>query len=190
VSLAMTKQERETFLADLHVGIISIPEEGRGPASMTDLITESKRREIRPFQDADETDTAAVWHRSGRAAYSYLPTWQALTLETAQSVFHSVIRAQCAIWVGTLDGQVVSYLAMKGSNLNRLYVDPTEWRKGWGTKFVVLAKQLSPTGLEIQTHQENHAARALYERHGFVAVKYGISPPPESAPDVAYHWRP
>jgi hypothetical protein len=30
VSLAMTKQERETFLADLHVGIISIPEEGRG----------------------------------------------------------------------------------------------------------------------------------------------------------------
>jgi hypothetical protein len=25
----MTKQEGETFLADLHVGIISIPEEGR-----------------------------------------------------------------------------------------------------------------------------------------------------------------
>jgi GNAT superfamily N-acetyltransferase len=159
-------------------------------ASMTDLIAENERREIRPFQDADETDTAAVWHRSGLAAYPYLPTWQAMTLETAQRVFHDVIRAQCAIWVGTLDGQVVAYLAMKGSNLNRLYVDPTEWRRGWGTKFVVLAKQLSPTGLETQTHQENNAARALYERHGFVAVRYGISPPPESAPDVEYHWRP
>jgi nitroimidazol reductase NimA-like FMN-containing flavoprotein (pyridoxamine 5'-phosphate oxidase superfamily) len=34
VSLAMTKQERERFLADLHVGIISIPEEGRGPLSV------------------------------------------------------------------------------------------------------------------------------------------------------------
>jgi nitroimidazol reductase NimA-like FMN-containing flavoprotein (pyridoxamine 5'-phosphate oxidase superfamily) len=34
VSLAMTKQERETFLADLHVGIISIPEEGRGPLTV------------------------------------------------------------------------------------------------------------------------------------------------------------
>jgi nitroimidazol reductase NimA-like FMN-containing flavoprotein (pyridoxamine 5'-phosphate oxidase superfamily) len=30
VSLAMTRQERERFLADLHVGIISIREEGRG----------------------------------------------------------------------------------------------------------------------------------------------------------------
>ena len=30
----MTKQERETFLADLHVGIISIPEEGRGPLTV------------------------------------------------------------------------------------------------------------------------------------------------------------
>ena len=29
----MTKQERERFLADLHVGIISIPEEGWGPLS-------------------------------------------------------------------------------------------------------------------------------------------------------------
>ena len=157
---------------------------------MNGLITGSEHREIRPFQDADEADTAAVWHRSGLAAYPYLPTWQALTLEAAQRVFHNVIRAQCAIWVGTLDGRVVAYLAMKGSNLNRLHVDPVEWRKGWGTKLVALAKQLSPTGLETQTHQENRPARAFYERHGFVAVKYGISPPPESAPDVEYHWRP
>ena len=30
----MTKQERETFLTDLHVGIISISEEGRGPLTV------------------------------------------------------------------------------------------------------------------------------------------------------------
>jgi nitroimidazol reductase NimA-like FMN-containing flavoprotein (pyridoxamine 5'-phosphate oxidase superfamily) len=34
MSLAMTKQEREGFLADLHVGIISITEEGRGPLTV------------------------------------------------------------------------------------------------------------------------------------------------------------
>lgn len=34
MSLGMTKQERERFLADLHVGIISIPEEGRGPLAV------------------------------------------------------------------------------------------------------------------------------------------------------------
>jgi nitroimidazol reductase NimA-like FMN-containing flavoprotein (pyridoxamine 5'-phosphate oxidase superfamily) len=34
MSLAMTQQEREAFLADVHVGIISIPESGRGPLTV------------------------------------------------------------------------------------------------------------------------------------------------------------
>jgi nitroimidazol reductase NimA-like FMN-containing flavoprotein (pyridoxamine 5'-phosphate oxidase superfamily) len=34
MSLAMTRAEREKFLADLHVGIISIAEEGRGPLTV------------------------------------------------------------------------------------------------------------------------------------------------------------
>ena len=34
MSLTMTKQEREAFLADVHVGIISIAEEGRGPLTV------------------------------------------------------------------------------------------------------------------------------------------------------------
>jgi ribosomal protein S18 acetylase RimI-like enzyme len=71
-----------------------------------------------------------------------------------------------------------------------MYVDPTEWRKSWGTRLVNFAKTLSPTGLELCTHQQNHAARALYEKLGFTAVRFGISPPPENVPDVEYHWRP
>jgi nitroimidazol reductase NimA-like FMN-containing flavoprotein (pyridoxamine 5'-phosphate oxidase superfamily) len=34
MSLIMAKQEREAFLADVHVGIISIAEEGRGPLTV------------------------------------------------------------------------------------------------------------------------------------------------------------
>lgn len=147
-------------------------------------------RIIRPFRDSDEAEVVGVWHRAGLAAYPYLPTWQALPIEHAQWVFANIIRAQCTIWVGTRDEQIVAYLAMNDSYLDRLYVDPSEWHKGWGTRFVSLAKQLSPKGIELHTHQENHAARALYERNGFQAVKFGISPPPESAPDVEYHWRP
>jgi nitroimidazol reductase NimA-like FMN-containing flavoprotein (pyridoxamine 5'-phosphate oxidase superfamily) len=30
----MTKQERESFLADLHIGVLSIPDEGRGPLTV------------------------------------------------------------------------------------------------------------------------------------------------------------
>ena len=49
---------------------------------------------------------------------------------------------------------------------------------------------LYPDGLELHTHQENVIACAFYEKHGFRAVKFGISPSPESVPDVEYHWRP
>ena len=31
-------------------------------------------------------------------------------------------------------------------------------------------------------------ARAFYEKHGFVAVAFGISPAPELNPDVEYRW--
>ncbi len=34
MSLAMTKPEREAFLAAVHVGVISIPDEGRGPLTV------------------------------------------------------------------------------------------------------------------------------------------------------------
>lgn len=162
----------------------------KSPLVIDDASPIPDRRRIRPFQEADEAEVAGVWHHSGLAAYTYLPTWQALTIEAARQVFHDVIRPQCAIWVGTLDERIIAYLAMNESYIDRLYVDPSEWRQGWGTRLVGLAKQLSPLGLELHTHQANRAARALYETHGFRAVKFGTSPPPESAPDVEYHWRP
>lgn len=34
MSHAMSKRERETFLADVHIGVISIPEQGRGPLTV------------------------------------------------------------------------------------------------------------------------------------------------------------
>jgi nitroimidazol reductase NimA-like FMN-containing flavoprotein (pyridoxamine 5'-phosphate oxidase superfamily) len=34
MSLAMTKEERQAFLADVHIGIVSIPEDGRGPLTV------------------------------------------------------------------------------------------------------------------------------------------------------------
>jgi putative acetyltransferase len=166
------------------VGVIRTSEQ-RWDAALNDAITD-----IRPFRDQDEPAVVGVWHRSGQRAYWYLPNWQRLTLERAGDIFREVIRPRCNIWVGTRNGEVVAFLAMTGSYIDRMYVDPSEWRKGWGTRLVLLAKTLHPDRLELHTHQENHAARQLYERHGFRAVKFGLSPPPENSPDVEYHWRP
>jgi ribosomal protein S18 acetylase RimI-like enzyme len=146
--------------------------------------------EIRPYVPTDEAAVVGVWHRAGLAAYPYLPTWQAFSLESAHSVFQQYIAPNCAIWVAVAEQHIVAYMALKQSYIDRLYVDPPEQRKGWGSRLLAHAKALQPHGLELHTHQENYAARRLYERDGFIAVAFGISPPPESAPDVEYHWRP
>ena len=51
MSKAMTKQERETFLADVHVGIISIPEAGRGPLTVPIWYSYEPGGELRVITD-------------------------------------------------------------------------------------------------------------------------------------------
>jgi GNAT superfamily N-acetyltransferase len=145
---------------------------------------------IRPYLPNDETAVVGVWHRAGLATYTFLPTWQSLTLETAARVFRDAILPNNKLWVCVDGSKIVAFMAMNGSLIDRMYVDPEEWGKGLGTRMIKLAKQLCPAGLELYTHVENHRARRFYEKHGFQAIKFGISPPPESAPDVEYHWRP
>lgn len=147
-------------------------------------------RAIRVFTNDDLDDVVGVWHRSGLAAYTYLPLWQALTLDKASEVFSDAILGRSDIWVGTKDDCIVAFLAMSRSYIDRMYVDPEYQRQGWGDALMEHAKSLRPDGLELHTHQENHVARAFYERHGFELIALGTSPPPESAPDAEYHWRP
>ena len=47
---------------------------------------------------------------------------------------------------------------------------------------------ITPSGLRLYTFQANANGRAFYEKNGFRAVRFGISSPPESEPDVEYHW--
>ena len=74
--------------------------------------------------------------------------------------------------------------------IDQLYVDPDHQRKGIGSALIAHAKRLSPSGLRLFTLQINANGRAFYDNAGFVAVRFGVSPPPESEPDVEYHWAP
>ncbi|PZC50358.1 MAG: Ribosomal protein S18 acetylase RimI [Chloroflexi bacterium] len=139
----------------------------------------------------DETDAVVrLWHATTRVAYPYLPTEQAHTLDDARAFFRDHIAPTHDLFVAEADGALLGYMALKGSYIDRLYIHPDVQRSGAGTALLVTARARSPHELALHTHQQNTQACAFYEKHGFVAVKYGISPPPESAPDVEYHWRP
>ena len=145
---------------------------------------------IRPMLDADVEAVVRVWHASGRAAYPYIEPWQRFTLDEARDVFRGDVAAVCDVWVAETTDGVIGYLALKESYLSRLYVSPHHQGRGIGSALLAHAMACSPTGLELHTHQKNVGARRFYEKRGFVAVRFGISPPPENEPDVEYHWRP
>ncbi len=143
---------------------------------------------VRPMA-ADEVDAVVrLWRVTKRAAYPYLPLEQTYTLADDDHFFRTRILPDYALWVAAQAGALLGFLAISGNYIDRLYVLPERQRRGVGSALLQKARELSPNSLELATHQENKQARAFYEKHGFQPVRFGISPPPESAPDVIYRW--
>lgn len=146
--------------------------------------------QVRPLREDDVDDIVRLWHVTKRDAYPYLPLEQNRTLDEDARFFREVILPRSAVWVAHDGATLLGFMALEGSYIDRLYIHPLHQRRGAGTALMRTAMDLSPGGLQLHTHVKNTQARAFYERHGFRAVKFGISPPPESEPDVEYHWTP
>lgn len=93
------------------------------------------------------------------------------------------------VWVVDVEEYPVAFIAMESDFIDHLYIHPDHWRKGIGSALLDHAKAQSSDHLWLFTLQVNSGARAFYERYGFTAEKFGVSPAPESEPDVEYHWR-
>jgi GNAT superfamily N-acetyltransferase len=145
---------------------------------------------IRAMHPTEADRVVELWHITKKAAYPYLPLEQERTLADDTQFFVEVLLPRCTIWVAEEAGQLLGFIALRGSYVDRLYILPSAQKQGVGSALINQAKLLSPHGLELHTHQKNCSACAFYAKHGFVAVRFGLSPPPESEPDVEYHWRP
>jgi GNAT superfamily N-acetyltransferase len=112
------------------------------------------------------------------------------TVEEDRDYFRRVIQVKNDLWVAEIDERPAAFMAIAGDFVDQLFVAPELQRRGLGAALLAHARGLSPVGLRLFTFQVNADARAFYEKHGFVVARLGVSPPPESEPDVEYHWRP
>lgn len=106
-----------------------------------------------------------------------------------QDYFRNQVLKKNRVWVVDLDRRPVAFMAMENDFIDQLYIHPQYLHQGIGKALLDFARSQSPEHLWLYTLQSNVNARAFYERNGFVAEKFGFSPPPESEPDVEYHWR-
>jgi ribosomal protein S18 acetylase RimI-like enzyme len=139
---------------------------------------------------ADEIESVVrLWRRSRDDSQPWLEARMGHAPEDDLRFFKGTIACENDVWVA-VEQDVLGFLAIQGERLGWLYVDPAAQRRGIGTALLDRAKALSSAGLMLFTHQRNERARAFYERRGFLAVAFGVSPPPESEPDVQYRWDP
>jgi GNAT superfamily N-acetyltransferase len=144
---------------------------------------------VRDYLDADFDELVEKWHQTNLVSYPYVPTHQEHSLEDARQFFRDAVLPECRVWVAERMCQPMGLLALCDSWIRQLTVFPSYQRQGVGTALLQKARECSPGQLRLFTFQRNNAARAFYERNGFLAVAFGVSPAPESEPDVEYRWQ-
>jgi len=144
--------------------------------------------EIRAIESSEVAETVRMWRRSRDGVQPEIEARMGYSPSDDLAFFTNTILESCDVWVARRNRHVVGLLAIRGNSIEQLYVDPIEQRRGIGTLLLDFAKALSPSRLRLHTHQANEGARRFYERNGFRAAAFGVSPAPESEPDVRYEW--
>ena len=143
---------------------------------------------IRPYKSDDFEAITILWRRAREQAFPDYQHRKGHSFEEDQIYFRDVILVNNDVWVAEVDGEPAAFLAIAGDFIDQLYVAPDYQRIGLGESLIAHARTLSPRHLWLFTLQINAGGRAFYEKNGFHAVKLGLSPPPESEPDVLFEW--
>lgn len=143
---------------------------------------------LRRMRPEEQAAACALWTRSKKRAYPWLAIEQAHTPAEDWAYFSGTLCARCELWVAVRGERLTGLMALEGSHIDQLYVEPDEQGSGVGSALLAHAKALHPDGLSLFTFQRNARARAFYEARGFRAVRFGVSPASESEPDVRYEW--
>jgi GNAT superfamily N-acetyltransferase len=151
-------------------------------------IGEDSELPLRRAADADSAALAELFLRARRAAVPDIPP-NVHTDDEVHEWMRDVVVARHETWIAEDRGRPAAILAMKGDEVDLLYVDPDLTGRGIGSRLMRFAQQRRPNGLWLWAFQSNRGARRFYERHGFVAAEYTDGHGNEErAPDVRYVW--
>ena len=144
---------------------------------------------IREYREKDFDAVTILWRIAREKSLPDFQREKGHFFYEDQDYFRDHILRKNHVWVVEEDDLPVAFIAMENDFVDQLYIHPNYQRQGIVEALLNFAREKSPEHLWLYTLQVNVNARAFYEKNGFVAEKFGMSPPPESEPDVEYHWR-
>jgi GNAT superfamily N-acetyltransferase len=140
---------------------------------------------IRKATAADGKQAADVFIAS-RATMTYLPRLH--TDEETRAFIEGVV-AEKETWVAEREGRITGFAVIDGGWLEHLYVHPSRFETGTGSKLFERATKQHPQGFQLWVFQQNAGARRFYERHGCALVRLTDGADnEEKLPDALYVW--
>ena len=146
---------------------------------------------LRAATVADAAALTALFIMARRTAMPYLPDLHSPeeTLEWMGSIVIATGDVTIAEIDGEFDGEPAGFVAVVGTSIEHLYVAPTRQGRGVGAALLREVQDRAAGELQLHVFQRNVAARAFYERHGFLLSSlHDGSDNEEQEPDAVYHW--
>ncbi len=144
---------------------------------------------IRAYQPADFDAVNILWRVAREVSLPDFQRQKGYFFYQDIVYFRDQVLLQDQVWIAADENNYpLAFMAIKADFIDHLYIHPGHWRQGIGGQLLTHAHTLSPQRLWLYTLQVNLNARAFYEKHGFKAVEFGVSPAPENEPDVKYVW--
>jgi GNAT superfamily N-acetyltransferase len=161
-----------------------------GDAAGRDDLRMNAEPQLRRGTGKDAEATAELYVRARRHAVPHIPPL-AHPDDEVQLWIRRVVDEQETWLAAADDGTTLGLMVLDDGWIEQLYMDPAWTGRGLGTRFVALAKQRMPHGLQLWTFVSNVRAQRFYERHGFtVEERTDGTGNEENAPDLRYVWRP
>ena len=131
---------------------------------------------IREYRDEDFDAVTILWRVARERLLPEGETDTGHNFYEDQTYFRNEILKKNHVWVVEVDHRPAAFMAIENDFIDQLYVHPKYQRCGIGKALLAFARSKSPEHLWLYTLQSNVNAQAFYEKNGFVAEKYGISP--------------
>jgi putative acetyltransferase len=118
---------------------------------------------IRPYVDDDLDALLDVWHRASLIAHSFLSE-EFFETERREIADHWLPMAETMVYES--GGRVVGFLALIGTEVGAVFVDPDYQGRGIGRSLMDRARDSRPV-LELNVFEANGIGRRFYAAYGF-----------------------
>ncbi|MDB5564983.1 MAG: GCN5-related N-acetyltransferase [Tardiphaga sp.] len=123
--------------------------------------------DLRPYREADEDASIALWLETWQQAYPSIDF--AARVAWWRERWRNELVPAAQIVVAEEDDELIGFVTIDGAGyLDQLVVSPAQWGTSVSATLVDEAKRLSPAGVTLKVNADNFRAIKFYERNGFV----------------------